>query len=145
MEKGLKTLSTVARTAHRKASVSYPSTEERGGISDQNSDSGIGFGSDAETELGPGQPSSNPSAWHAHETARQSFSEHVKPRGLPQPLPLYQPPPPIVRRDFEGTSNTTSPQEMSFGAASQTSQSRRCSPDSQSGRGGISIQSVLSS
>ncbi|KAF7197110.1 hypothetical protein HII31_01535 [Pseudocercospora fuligena] len=140
MEKGLKTLQSAARTAHRKAVADEQPMEDRGGISDHNSDSGIGFGSDAEMEVGEAVPSGKTStSWHGH-SPQQTYQEHVRSRSLPHPLPLYQPPPPI-RRTFEGAPVVTSPQDAAFRARSQ---SQRCSPESQNGRGGISIESVLS-
>ncbi|KAF2211624.1 hypothetical protein CERZMDRAFT_98505 [Cercospora zeae-maydis SCOH1-5] len=144
MEKGFKTLQTAARMAQRKAAADHQSIDERGGISDHNSDSGIGFGSEAETEAGEARPSGEAASWHAQSAAErtrmQSRQEHARSRSLPQPLPLYQPPPPI-RRTFDRDSSTSSPQDGSFQAPGA---SRRCSPDSQNTRGGISIQSVLS-
>lgn len=147
MEKGLKTLQTAARTAQRKELADSQPMEDRG-ISDHNSDSGIGFGSETEMEaIGEALPSTKSSSWHAPEDTvlsqhREERQEHCRSRSLPMPLPLYQPPPPIVpRRTFEGTVLTTSPQDMSVGKPTPP---RRCSPDSQNGRGGISIQSVLS-
>lgn len=149
MEKGLKTLQTAARTAHRKELADTQATEDRG-ISDHHSDSGIGFGSETELEaIGEAGPSTKSSSWHAPEESmllqqqhRRDHQEHCRSRSLPMPLPLYQPPPPIVpRRTFEGTVLTASPHHMSF---ERPSPPRRCSPDSQNGRGGISIQSVLS-
>lgn len=147
MEKGLKTLQTACRTAHRKTLADSHPTEDRG-ISDHNSDSGIGFGSETEMEAvgEAGTSTIKSSSWHAPEdpthSQQQQHQEHCRSRSLPMPLPLYQPPPPIVpRRTFEGAVLTTSPQDMSFGRPSPP---RRCSPDSQNGRGGISIQSVLS-
>lgn len=145
MEKGLKTLLTVSRTAQRKSHADSQNLDDRG-ISDHNSDSGIGFGSDTEMDaIGGAGPSTKSSSWHAPEDPIPSshhHQEHCRSRSLPMPLPLYQPPPPIVpRRTFEGTVLTTSPQDMSFGRPTPP---RRCSPDSQNGRGGISIQSVLS-
>jgi hypothetical protein len=145
MEKGLKTLQTAARTAHRKFLADNQPMEDRG-ISDHNSDSGIGFGSETEmeavVEAGPSTKTKS-SSWHAPEDHSQQLQhqEHYRSRSLPMPLPLYQPPPPIVpRRTFEGTVLTTSPQDMVF---HRPSPPRRCSPDSQNGR--VSIQSVLSS
>ncbi|KJX99786.1 hypothetical protein TI39_contig352g00015 [Zymoseptoria brevis] len=145
MEKGLKTLQTAARTAHRKAAADSHSVGDPG-ISDHNSDSGIGLGSDTEMDLlGEAGPSTKSSSWHAPSASRHSehlHQEHARSRSLPTPLPLYQPPPPIVpRRAMEGVDPTTSSNEMSLG---RSSASPRCSPDSQNGRGGISIQSVLS-
>ncbi|GIZ40094.1 hypothetical protein CKM354_000344800 [Cercospora kikuchii] len=144
MEKGFKTLQTAARMAQRKASAAYQPVDEHGGISDHNSDSGIGFGSEAEMEAGEARPSGDAASWHAQSTTErtrtQSRQEHGRSRSLPQPLPLYQPPPPI-RRTFDRDPSTASPQDDSFQAPGA---SERCSPDSQHTRGGISIQSVLS-
>lgn len=142
MEKGFKTLSTVARTAQRKAVADSQPFEDRG-IFDHTSDSGIGLGSDTEMEVGDeAGPSTKASSWHAHPTVQQSHQDHNRSRSLPQPLPLYQPPPPVApRRTLEGQTMTTSPQELSF---QRHSASQRCSPDSQNGRGGFSIQSIVS-
>lgn len=143
MEKGLKTLQAAARTAHRKAAADSHSFEDRG-ISDHNSDSGIGLGSGSDTEMEVGNaagPSTKASSWHAHPTVQQLHHDHVRSRSLPQPLPLYQPPPPVAQhRTFEGTTIMTSPQDVSFQGSSA---SQRCSPESQNGRGGISIQSIV--
>jgi len=149
MEKGLKTLQSTARTAQRRASAaSYGqhSLEERG-ISDHNSDSGIGLGSDTEMEVGNHIPlgHTKSASWHAHPTVQHQAlvpPEHARSRSLPQPLPLYQPPPPLSRsRQNTGECPmTTSPQIMTFAQA--TASIERYSPDSN--RGGYSIQSVLS-
>lgn len=140
MEKGLKTLQTVARTAQRKASAAYQPIEDRAGIPDHNSDSGIGFGSDAETEAE--QAASSSAA--AEQTQQQSHQEHVRPRSLPQPLPLSQGPQ-AIRRTFEAATTINSPREPSLQAPAASGSRQCCSPDCQNGRGGISIQSVLSS
>ena len=143
MEKGLKTLQTAARIAQRKASAAYQPIEDRNGIPDQNSDSGIGFGSDAETEAGQAASSSTAVSWQATEqTQQQSHQEHVRSRSLPQPLPLYQPPQ-AIRRTIQASTTSSSRCEPSLQAAAASGS--RCSPDCQNGRGGISIQSVLSS
>jgi hypothetical protein len=148
MEKGLKTLQAASRTAQRKTLADGHPMDDQG-IPDHNSDSGIGFGSETEMEavVEAGPSTKKSSSWHAPDDPRNPqlllHQEHCRSRSLPMPLPLYQPPPPIVpRRTFEGAVLTTSPQDMSFGRPSPP---RRCSPDSQNGRGGISIQSVLSS
>ncbi|KAK4547031.1 hypothetical protein LTR36_001252 [Oleoguttula mirabilis] len=147
MEKGLKTLQSTARIAQRRASAaqSQQSFEERG-ISDHNSDSGIGLGSDTEMEVGHDPGHTKSASWHAHPDVQQQQppqSDHVRSRSLPQPLPLYQPPPPItqMRRPFDGVEMTASPQTMTFGRP--TTGFERYSPDS-NGRGGVSIQSMLS-
>ncbi|KAI7198903.1 hypothetical protein KC343_g11124 [Hortaea werneckii] len=153
MEKGLKTLQATARTAHRRASatsIQAPKQDKPGfqqqqagpvsdrGISDHNSDSGIGLdASDAEME----------------QQVEDFHSEHhVRPRSLPQPLPLYQPPPPIsvpkeqkTRRPEVHADVVGNPQMMSsYHTTSRHSpRHERCSPDSNA-RGGFSIQSVLS-
>ncbi|KAK3643291.1 hypothetical protein LTR56_010247 [Elasticomyces elasticus] len=154
MEKGLKSLQSTARTAQRRASAGQGqlSFEDRGN-SDHNSDSGIGLGgSDAEMEVGdvgraastgPSQHAKSAS-WHAPQPrhAALSMSDHIRSRSLPQPLPLYQPPPPIIstRRTFGNGEMTASPDDVVFPTLPTNS---RYSPDS-NGRGGISIQSVLS-
>lgn len=155
MEKGLKTILSTARTAHKRnnsASQSDLGGDDQEGITDHHSDSGIGLGSDAEMELDEPRPSSRPHAatWTAAhaETRQRLHSDHIRSRSLPHPLPaplpLYQPPPPIVtaqRRpvDFDAPM-TTSPATMSFVRHTAT---QRYSPEN-NGRGGISIQSVLS-
>jgi hypothetical protein len=168
MEKGLKTLQSTARTAQRRASAMsqglHRSFEDQGGISDHNSDSGIGLASDTEMEVGTDQPAGHfkSASWHAHTGApQQQYNrhpehqlppvsssslehEHVRSRSLPQPLPLYQPPlgPQRPRRTFEGERITESPQTMTFGQHAVAGYSRY-SPDF-AGRSGMSIQSVLS-
>ncbi|KAI7469651.1 hypothetical protein KC357_g6414 [Hortaea werneckii] len=152
LEKGLKTLQATARTAHRRASatsIQAPKQDEPGfqrqagpvsdrGISDHNSDSGIGLdASDAEME---------------QQVEDFQPEHHVRPRSLPQPLPLYQPPPPIsvtkeqkarhpeVHEDVVDNLQMTS----SFHTASRhPARHDRYSPDSNA-RGSFSIQSVLS-
>ncbi|KAM3419157.1 hypothetical protein BST61_g5101 [Cercospora zeina] len=123
MEKGLKTLQSAARMAQRKAAAGYQPIDERGGEA---------------------RPPDEAASWHARPAAErtraQSRQEHGRSRSLPQPLPLYQPPPPI-RRTFNRESSTPSPQDASFQAPGA---SQRDSPESQNTRGGISIQSVLS-
>lgn len=146
MEKGLKTLQATARTAQRRVSASQGQPFHERGISDHNSDSGIGLGSDTEMEVGDEPGHTKSASWHAHPDAQRSTSsqaDHVRSRSLPQPLPLYQPPPPIthVRRTYDNTQMTASPLDMTFGRP--TTSFSRYSPDS-NGRGGISIQSVLS-
>ena len=143
MEKGLRTLQTASRTAQRKATADSQSFEDPG-TSDQNSDSGIGLGSDAETEVGvPAGAYHKPSSSWPHNAPHQPHMEHARSRSLPQLLPLYQPPPPIIqRRTFEGRPITISPQDASFQGSLA---SQRSSPESQNGRGGISIQSIVSS
>ncbi|GAB1732179.1 hypothetical protein NU195Hw_g4319t1 [Hortaea werneckii] len=176
MEKGLKTLQATARTAHRRASatsIQAPKQDEPGfqqqagpvsdrGISDHNSDSGIGLdASDAEMEVGqiasPLTSHAKSSSWHAHTSAQQQVEDfhsehHVRPRSLPQPLPLYQPPPPIsapreqkTRRPEAHADVVDNPQIMSSyqTASRHSARHERCSPDSNA-RGGFSIQSVLS-
>ncbi|USW47606.1 Putative SANT/Myb domain, Homeobox-like domain superfamily protein [Septoria linicola] len=144
MEKGFKTLQTAARIAQRKATASYQPIDEQGGISDHNSDSGIGFGSEAEMETGEAGPSAEAVPMHTGQMSERaethSRQEHGRSRSLPQPLPFYYPPQP-VQRTLEIASVTTSPHEISSLQASSAA-SRRCSPESQSGR--ITIQSVLS-
>ncbi|KAI6824853.1 hypothetical protein KC340_g4769 [Hortaea werneckii] len=150
MEKGLRTLQATARTAHRRASatsIQAPKQDEPGlqrqagpvsdrGISDHNSDSGIGLdASDAEME----------------QQVEDFHSEHhVRPRSLPQPLPLYQPPPPIT---IPREQKTRCPEVHAVDNPQMTSSSHtttrhparheRHSPGSNA-RGGFSIQSVLS-
>ncbi|KAK5171707.1 uncharacterized protein LTR77_003343 [Saxophila tyrrhenica] len=152
MEKGLKTLLSTARTAHKRNSPSQSgSVDERG--TDHHSDSGIGF-SDAEMEVDDAATMSRKHAtWPAEaETIHQQpHPDHVRSRSLPQalpslrPLPLYVPPPPPISTqrkayDFDAPK-TTSPATMSFVRHAST---QRQSPESQKGRGGMSIQSVLS-
>ncbi|KAK0281650.1 hypothetical protein LTR91_003876 [Friedmanniomyces endolithicus] len=155
MEKGLKSLQSTARTAQRRASANHgqASFDERG-TSEHNSDSGIGLGnSDAEMEAGDAAAKvqhGKSASWHAHEASQHSslsLSDHIRSRSLPQPLPLYQPPPPIIstRRTFEGEEMTASPEDAVFPEQRTNFPNRsRCSPDS-NGRCGISIQSMLTS
>lgn len=146
MEKGLKTLQSTARTAQgRSSDCQTKSFEERGNT--DHSDSGVYLGSDTEMEVGeaavaPSQHAKSAS-WHAHGAQQHPTNDHVRSRSVPQPLPLYRPPPPIARtkRAFDSVEMTNSPDEMSF--TRPTTSFSRYSPDS-NGRGGISIQSVLS-
>ncbi|KAI6792101.1 hypothetical protein KC361_g6930 [Hortaea werneckii] len=153
MEKGLKTLQATARTAHRRASatsIQAPKQDESGfqqqaghvsdrGVSDHNSDSGIGLdASDAEME---------------QQVEDLQSEHHVRPRSLPQPLPLYQPPPPIsvpkeqkarhseAHADVVDEPQTT--RSFHHTASRHLARYERHSPDSNA-RGGFSIQSVLS-
>ena len=108
MEKGLKTLQTTARTAHRKASVasqSQPLNLEDRGISDHNSDSGIVLcsGSEAEMDVDEAvQPVKHgaSTSWSGNSVSQQLQHEHMRSRSLPIPhnLPLYKPPPPRAAR-----------------------------------------------
>ena len=146
MGMGLKQIQATARTADRKEAAGSSFTYDSQGISDHHSDSGIGLGSDAEMEVveGTGSPGKSAS-WHAMQSERQtsaSYQEHSRSRSLPQPLPLYQPPPPITthHRSTYNASMTTSPESTSFG---QQVPYQRYSRGAQNGRGGISIQSVL--
>ncbi|RMX82244.1 hypothetical protein D0869_06204 [Hortaea werneckii] len=147
MEKGLRTLQATARTAHRRASatsIQAPKQDKTGlqqqagpvsdrGISDHNSDSGIGLdASDAEME---------------QQVEDFRSENHVRPRSLPQPLPLYQPPPPITIPREQKTRcpdvhPVDNPQMTSFSHRHPT-RHERYPPDSNA-RGGFSIQSVLS-
>ena len=142
MEKGLKTLLSMARRSTGSSGNSFDDQ----GIQDHRSDSAVGLGSDAEMELDDAAPLRKlHSSWHAPAGVQSNYQEHARSRSLPQPLPqlpLYQPPPPITthHQAFD-TPMTTSPATMSF---IRSTSSQRCSPDSQNGRGGISIQSVLS-
>jgi hypothetical protein len=149
MEKGLKTLLATARTAHKRnnSGSHNGSTDEQG--TDHHSDSGIGLGSDAEMEVDEAGPTGKYPTWPSHaESAQQPHQDHIRSRSLPQPLPplpLYRPPPPPLNTqprvyDLEAPM-TTSPATMSY---VRHSASQRNSPESQNGRGGISIQSVLS-
>ena len=147
MEKGLKTLQATARTAERRNTGSSRNSFDEQGIKDHaRSDSGILMGSDAEMEIDEPAPLTKlHSSWHAHTGTQSNNQEHVRSRSLPHPLPLlplYQPPPPIIThvQAFDNPM-TTSPATMSY---VRSTSSQRCSPDSQNGRGGISIQSVLS-
>ena len=158
MEKGLKTLSSTARTAHKRNSASQSSSsdephDDQG--TDHRSDSVIAF-SETEMELhdAPAVPVTKHATWPAREeTVQQLHHDHIRSRSLPQalpslrPLPLYQPPPPppplnTQRRMYDvDAPMTISPATMSFVRHSSL---QRQSPDSQNGRGGISIHSVLS-
>ncbi|KAK3722896.1 hypothetical protein LTR37_002041 [Vermiconidia calcicola] len=146
MEKGLKNLQATARTAQRRGTASPLRSFDNQGINDHHSvDSGIGLGSDAEMEVDDAESSRKPASWHAHTAAQQSYQEHVRSRSLPQPLPLYQPPPPLnttVRRALDADAPmTTSPAAISYVRHTST---HRYSPEAQNGRAGMSIQSVLS-
>ena len=145
MEKGLKTLQATARTAQRKAAANSNGSFEDGGIPDQNSDSGIGLGSEAEMEVDESASSQvKSSTWSTHPDRQSSAQlDHKRTHSLPQPLPLYRPPPPIdtSQRTRFYAPMLASPDSMIF---ARPPSAQRCSPDSQNGRGGISIQSVLS-
>lgn len=146
MGMGLKQIQATARTADRKEAAGSSFAFDQG-IPDSHSDSGIGLGSDAEMEVveGTGSPGKSAS-WHAEPprqaSASASYPEHTRSRSLPQPLPLYQPPPPITtyQRRTCNASLTTSPESTSFG---QQVPYQRYSPGAQNGRGGISIEAVL--
>ena len=151
MEKGFKTLQTLARTAQRRAVPDISTSYHGQGIPDPEDDSGISLGSFAEMEVdqehGSHQSTEKASSWHAGSSTQQTHhQDHVRSRSLPQLLPLYQPPAPPInawRRAFDGPMTTspatTSPATLSFSRPTQFS---RYSPDN--GRGGISIPSVLS-
>lgn len=167
-------LQATARTAHRRASATSiqaskqdePGAQQQAGpvsdrgISDHNSDSGIGLdASDAEMEVGqiasPLTWHAKSSSWHAHQSAQQQVEDfnpehHERPRSLPQPLPLYQPPPPITVPREQKTQcpevhAVDNPQTTSSShtATRHPARHERYSPDSNA-RGGFSIQSVLS-
>jgi len=141
---GLKQLQATARVAERKEAAGTNTSYDTQGTSDHHSDSGIGLGSDTEMDVVDGIASPGKSAsWAQPETRHSaSYSEHSRSRSLPQPLPLYQPPPPIVtqHRSAYNAPMTTSPEVTTF---TQHVQYQRHSPECQNGRGGISIQSVL--
>ncbi|KAF2721814.1 hypothetical protein K431DRAFT_223262 [Polychaeton citri CBS 116435] len=155
MEKGLKTLQTVSRQAQRKASANSHA-EHESGISDHNSDSGIGLGSDAEMDVqgesaGPSRrPSYNGLARvepHSNLSPRQRpiYEQHSRSHSLPQPLPLYQPPPPVPRhqrRPIDGLGSGVHFHNISLNGH-QPPSVQRCSPESQGGRSAVSIQSML--
>ncbi|KAK4552197.1 hypothetical protein LTR86_010551 [Recurvomyces mirabilis] len=134
-----------ARTAQRRSSATDRGTSEN------NSDSGVYLGaSDNEMDTGLAGTTTaqhtKSSSWHANDAHQQlnMANEHVRSRSLPQLLPLYQPPPPVSRpkRTIEnGIEMTTSPEDAVFPRT--TTRFSRYSPDS-NGRGGISIESVLS-
>lgn len=170
MEKGLKTLQATTRMAARKASVSqsHHSLSSRG-ISPQNSDSGIGLGSDTEMEAAESLGHMKSASWDPqfssssthHSAASAHVAEHYRSRSLPQPppLPLYQPPPPPPvamaaqpsRRTFESLEMTTSPDDVRFPGqriAMLHPQMRfphyvPPATNARHGGGGLSIQSVL--
>lgn len=163
MEKGLKNLQSAARTGHRRgptealpsietvtdrhSTVARGSFDGQGTTADGNSDSGIGFCSDAEMDVDGGGSHSRrtSSSWHISSTTQLlQHQEHNRSRSLPQPLPLYKPPPPLnthQRRTFDAPM-TTSPAVMSY--PGRPTEFQRYSPDFQNGRGGLSIQSMLS-
>ncbi|QIW97221.1 hypothetical protein AMS68_002739 [Peltaster fructicola] len=149
MEKGLKTLQSTARTAHRRASASYSgSFEEPGsGNSDHHSDSGIGLGSDAEMEVGDDAgPSTitNKSAttWSGScprpQQASQSYMDHARSQSLPIAIPMYRPPPPITqhRRTIDVPPRSLHPEYS-------TTDYRSAPQLTRAPQRGISIQSVL--
>ena len=151
MEKGLKNLQGAARTRERRAPTessvdAVDTTMDYQGITDRNSDSGIGFGSDAEMDVdGANHSRRTSSSWHAASTSQNlQHQEHIRSRSLPQLLPLYQPPPPLntqYKRVFDRPV-TTSPATTSY--PGRPAEFQRYSPDFQNGRGGLSIQSMLS-
>ena len=111
-------------------------------MTDNTSDSGIGM---EDTEMEVGEPDAGSShvkssSWAAtYNRPQQTLRhDHSRSQSLPQPLPLYRPPPPI-KRTFE-VPMTTSPQTISFGGPTSFG---RYSPDASTQRG-ISIQAVLS-
>lgn len=151
MEKGLKSLLATARSAEKRNNPSQDGYVDDQGITDHHSDSGIGLGSDAEMEVDEAGPSRKQQTWPTHAESMQQqrlHVDHIRSRSLPHtlpPLPLYRPPPPVItthRRayDFDAPM-MTSPATLSFVRHAST---QRSSPES-NGRGGISIQSVLSS
>lgn len=150
MEKGLRSLTATARLAQRRGSHGEGQLFDEQGISDHTSDSGICLtGSDTEMEVGQvpaiTAQHSKSASWQAHETQHRPAqpAEHVRSRSLPQPLPLYQPPPPIIpaKRVLDCSNITPSPDDMTFPRPVATlSHALR----DRTGRSGISIQSVLS-
>nr|POE65727.1 hypothetical protein CFP56_58833 [Quercus suber] len=169
MEKGLKTLQATTRMAARKASVSqsHYSNPSRG-ITPQNSDSGIGTSSDAEMEAVETLGHFKSASWDSQlpnnagplaQGSAQS-AEHLRARSLPQPLPLYQPPAPLVsstampaqssHRHHENMDMRVLPGEVRYSAhrppmprAQAVHQPYSSSRTSVRGSAGISIQSVL--
>lgn len=150
MEKGLKTLQSTARTAHRRASTSYNgSFEEAGsGNSDHHSDSGIGLGSDAEMDVGDDAGSSRPtipreSSWTTAfppSQSHQAYIDHVRSQSLPVTIPIYRPPLPVTqhRRTIDVPPQTLHPE---YSTTDYRSASQQC--NTRAPQRGISIQSVL--
>lgn len=153
MEKGLKTLHQKDRDAQRKGGARLTgSFDDQAVIPDHEGDPGLidsgihlGSGSEGEMEVDddPARPSSKSSSWHAHTGSNPTHQDHVRSRSLPQPLPLYQPPPAPVaapRRAFDAPM-TTSPATLSF---TRSTAYHRYSPEARNGRRGLSVQSILS-
>ena len=151
MEKGLKSLLAIANTAERKSrGDSGDSFDEQGSMGAPPSDADSNFGSDAEMDVEhDNKPSGKSSPRHTRNDSQQTYhQEHVRSRSLPQPiasqLPLYQPPPPIITNHpqmFDAPRVTSSPATLSF---ARQSVYPRYTPEYHNGRGGISIQAVLS-
>lgn len=154
MEKGLKTLQSTARTAHRRASASYSgSFEEAGsGNSDHNSDSGIGLGSDAEMEAGDDAGSSkmattmSASTWAAQHArpqhSQQTYTDHARSQSLPLALPMYRPPPPVTQqRRTTDAPPPPRPLHPGYSTTDYRSVPQQCT--TRVPQRGISIQSVL--
>ncbi|GAB7358585.1 hypothetical protein MBLNU230_g2645t1 [Neophaeotheca triangularis] len=188
LEKGLKNLQSVTRTAQRKASatdqgqpinpthlrptIGTATTLEEQSIPDHHSDSGIGLGSDTEMEASSTSSTIHDTTracqvtlilrQHLHHPETQTLrrDDHARSRSLPQPLPLFRPPPPISRRLPSPVAEDQRPStsgRFSHGKSDDRHggfepypqrQGERCSPGSQArvqmqSRAGFSIQSVL--
>src|SRR4051812_21288245 len=92
MEKGLRNLQAIARSAHKKV-VTAGGARQRGNDASREDDSGIAVpDEDAETEVGEENRQIVASPKPPAVQAAPSQDEHSE-RRLPPPLPLYQPPP----------------------------------------------------
>jgi hypothetical protein len=150
MEKGLKPLQAAARRARRGGSINSQAFEESGN-SDHASDSGIGLGSDTEREVGIDTAhyyTQSSSQQHAHDmpqSVSRSVSDHGRSHSMSSVsrLPIYEPPPlvSLPPRNYEAARSTALHPYVGYSAPTTY---RRLSPDSQNGRGGFSIQAVLS-
>lgn len=133
---------------------------------------GMGSDTEMEVGHAPPGPSSSSSpSWHTHTVPQHSGPEasypsaaiaahhqqaaaaaaaaaeqHARSRSLPQ-IPLYRPPPPPVTAPMvPHHHHQHADQQRMYGpnpAAMAMPSYRRYSPDSQNGRGGISIQAML--
>ncbi|KAK4995718.1 hypothetical protein LTR66_004532 [Elasticomyces elasticus] len=173
MEKGLKTLLNTGRAAQKKANNAAMATNidttagaQDRGMEEHEGDSGIGC-SDAEMEAGDelGGPSSAATSF-SHATASSLtptslFQPQQAPppqpaaqrRVAPPPLPLYQPPAiyqtqtgagPLHRRRTSHASLLPRESDLFALPGGEFARQQRYSPEGQSGRGGPSIQSLLS-
>ncbi|KAI4742485.1 hypothetical protein E4T50_07104 [Aureobasidium sp. EXF-12298] len=143
MEKGLRNLQSLARTARKSSASSEdipaPNKEEHEG------DSGIGC-SEAETEpvdipTSDGQPSMGSTSVRVLQPVgisanQQNALYHIMPR--PPPLPLYHPPPRVPALTVPNTGRS-----VSTGPSDSDAAKRERTPDN-SARRSVSIKSMLS-